>query len=228
MKVNMKSQWFVLSVLTMLSVLAWQTGWGQEPAERPVPGDSPYDTRIGGPEMGMPRGMMPGFAVRGSYEMAAAIGKTVESLRNADDDETKAKAEKQLRELLRNYFGEDMARREKELEAMENRLTKLKEQLARRRDKMNEILDLQVKVLVNEADGLGFFSIGPSSESQPTRNSYWYDGSPPSNAVAQPPAAPVVSRIIAAPAGPPTDPTRPTKTFEAPLERVEPAPTRSR
>jgi hypothetical protein len=159
---------------------------------------------------------------------AAEIRKAAEALRDAKDEEAKDKAKEHLRELLRNYFGEDMVRREKELEAMENRLKKLKEQLARRRDKMNEILDLQVKVLVNEADGLGFFSSGPSSESQPTRNSYWYYGSPRSNAVTPPPEAPVPSRIIAAPTGQPTDPTPPAETIEPPLEPVQTTPIQSR
>ena len=105
-----------------------------------------------------------------------AIRKAAEELRDAEG-EAKAKAEANLRELLTSYFGEDMARREKELEAMQNRLKKLQEQLAKRRDKRQEIVDLQIKVLTNEADGLGFFSNNSSPSGlplAPERPYYFY------------------------------------------------------
>jgi hypothetical protein len=51
-----------------------------------------------------------------------------------------------------------MAQRKKELEQLEKRLANLREQLDRRKTKKSEIVDLQMKVLLNEADGLGFFS----------------------------------------------------------------------
>ena len=50
-----------------------------------------------------------------------------------------------------------MERREKELADVEERVTKLRSTLQRRREKKRDILDLQMEVLLNEADGLGFF-----------------------------------------------------------------------
>jgi hypothetical protein len=44
------------------------------------------------------------------------------------------------------------------LEGIAARLQKLQAQLDRRREKKQEIIDLQVKLAVNEAEGLGFFS----------------------------------------------------------------------
>jgi hypothetical protein len=137
--------------------------------------------------------------------------KAVEALREADDDKAKSKAENRLRDLLTEYFGEDMKRRDAELKEMEKRLKKLQEQLALRSEKMDEIVDLQMKVLVNQANGLGFFSNGPASESQPGHNPYWYfrprlqPGVPVlSSAVPAEPTAPP-RPVRAAPVAPPTD-----------------------
>jgi hypothetical protein len=76
----------------------------------------------------------------------------------AEDDEAKDRAKEKLEQLLDDYFDEDMKRREQELEQIEERVKKLQAQLDRRREKRREIVDLQLQVLLNEADGLGFFS----------------------------------------------------------------------
>jgi hypothetical protein len=93
----------------------------------------------------------------------AELRKAAEAVRDAEDDEDRGQAESKLRELLEDSFDEDMERRKESLIEMESRLKKLQRQLERRREKMEEIVDLQMKVLVNEADGLGFFSGGPST-----------------------------------------------------------------
>jgi hypothetical protein len=85
------------------------------------------------------------------------------ALRDAKDDVAKADAKTQLTNLLNNYFEEDMRRREEELAKIEARLKDLREQAARRREKKSEIVDLQIKVLLNEVEGLGFFSEAAST-----------------------------------------------------------------
>ena len=50
--------------------------------------------------------------------------------------------------------------REAELSKLETRLKRLHEQLDRRRQARGEIIQLEVKVLTNEAAGLGFSSEG--------------------------------------------------------------------
>ena len=90
--------------------------------------------------------------------MVAKIRKAAEELRDAKDDDAHEKANSKLRDLLDQYFEEDMTRRQKELESIEARLQKLHAQLDRRRAKKQEIIDLQVKMSANEADGLGFYS----------------------------------------------------------------------
>lgn len=81
-----------------------------------------------------------------------------DAVQNAKGDEEKATARKKLNELVDKCFDDDMVQRQKELEQLEKRLSQLREQLDRRKNKKSEIVDLQLKVLLNEADGLGFFS----------------------------------------------------------------------
>jgi hypothetical protein len=76
--------------------------------------------------------------------------------------EAKKKVEltKQLEAVVAEGFDEDMKIREGELSKLEERLNKLRAQLDRRRKAKSEIIQLEVKVLLNEAAGLGF-SNGP-------------------------------------------------------------------
>jgi hypothetical protein len=90
-----------------------------------------------------------------------AIRQASEKLRDAEGDEARSEAEAELRNLLDQYFDDDLERREGELKEMEDRLAKLEQQLERRKSKKDEIVDLQVKVLVNQAHGLGFFTDMP-------------------------------------------------------------------
>lgn len=87
-----------------------------------------------------------------------ALQEVAERYSNSDDEQEKAQSLKKLRELTSQYFEEDMEIRQKELLDIQKRLEKLRAQLDRRRAKKDEIVDLQVKVAINEAEGLGFTS----------------------------------------------------------------------
>ena len=86
------------------------------------------------------------------------IRQAAEKLRDAEDDEGNASARQELAQTLGQYFDEDMAGREREVAKLEERLYKLRAQLERRRAKRQDIIELQIQVAVNEADGLGFLS----------------------------------------------------------------------
>jgi hypothetical protein len=77
-------------------------------------------------------------------------------LRQATDEAAKADLTKQLEAAVGKYFDEDLKNREGQLTELEERVSKLRAQLDRRRKAKGEITQLQTKVLVNEADGLGF------------------------------------------------------------------------
>jgi hypothetical protein len=92
-------------------------------------------------------------------ELQRAIEQHSAAIRDAANDEQKAAASSELRAALAQHFEEDLKHRQQELDKVAERLEKLRAQLARRREKKDEIVDLQVKVVVNEAEGLGFYRV---------------------------------------------------------------------
>ena len=134
------------------------------------------------------------------------VVKAAEKVRDAPDEAAKAAATKELTGLIDKYFEDDMTQREKELEAVtECGVARLKSQLNRRRSKKDEIVELQVKVAINDADGLGMntppggFTGGPAG---------WMGPSPMKIEV--PIAIPVAPTNTAVPAPPvPAEPFRP-------------------
>jgi hypothetical protein len=143
-----------------------------------------------------------------------AIRQVAEKLRDATSDEDKAKAQGELRRLLTEYFKKDWKRRKADLDEMEKRLGKLRDQLARRQAKMDEIVDLQIKVLINEADGMGFFSGDPRSDlmikgalDRSAKDRFYYHASPvmidaatPTSPAATAPSVPTATIAPVAPA----------------------------
>ena len=108
-------------------------------------------------------GGMGAYGGRGSYGMSPGdmmhrIREAAAALSEAKDDDAREEAERRLNNLLNEYFEEDMKRREEELANVERRVKELRDLLERRREKKEDIIELQVEVLRNEVDGLGFFS----------------------------------------------------------------------
>ncbi|MEX2306357.1 MAG: hypothetical protein WD738_02120 [Pirellulales bacterium] len=152
MKPYMINGWRVIAVAVAIGLVVLRASWAQERNERPTYGERPSAAAIA---------EYPHIKAMKFLEdpnSMTAIRNAAEELNDAEDDDAKGKAEERLRELLSNYFEDDMARRQTELEDIEKRLSKLREQLDRRRTKKQDIIDLQVKVLINEAEGLGFFN----------------------------------------------------------------------
>jgi hypothetical protein len=132
------------------------------------------------------------------------IREAAKALVDAEDDDAREDAERNLNEQLDGYFEEDMKRREEELAGVERRVKELRELLERRREKKDDIIRLQVEVLQNEANGLGFFSAEGAGGASGGNVLFWQGpaaalplGHPPVQAV---PATPY------APGAPPTPP----------------------
>lgn len=116
------------------------------------------------PGMGMnpPPGMNPNDPlVKSQMEMSQALGDAIGEFRRAQGDDAKAAAQKKLVEALTKYFDADMKGREAGLQKVEAQVKLLRSQLDKRAGKKQEIIDLQIKLLENEADGLGFFGSPP-------------------------------------------------------------------
>jgi hypothetical protein len=156
-------------VLTIVAALAFV-----HPSQaQPGPGSGPRSGSDANPlaaERRLKRGG--GLVVEAVLDASegATIRTIVGQLGEAPDAE-KAALMKKLELAVSNQFGRDMEYRESELTKLEERLNKLRQQLERRRRAKNEIIELQIKVLVNEAEGLGFGGNSSASES-------WYELDP--------------------------------------------------
>ena len=61
-----------------------------------------------------------------------------------------------MRKVLGELFERRMKQREGHLQQLEGRLNKLRAQFKRQREAKVDVIDLRVKTLINEAQGIGF------------------------------------------------------------------------
>jgi hypothetical protein len=89
-----------------------------------------------------------------SQEKAASA---LKSYSDAETDEQRTAAENDLQAAVSEQFEVLMKSREAQIADLKARLDKLTDQLQKRRDAKEQIVKLRVQVLVNEAEGLGFY-----------------------------------------------------------------------
>jgi hypothetical protein len=94
---------------------------------------------------------------RSKGDVAGSIRDAAAAVSAAEDSEAKTAAEKKLADALDKVFEDDLKRREGDLVKIEERLKKLRALVALRREKKQEIIDLQRNVVLHEAEGLGFY-----------------------------------------------------------------------
>jgi len=85
-----------------------------------------------------------------------AFHQAVENLKSAKSDADKTNATNEISKLLETSFQRDFERRELEIAHVEARVKKLRDQIEKRKKAKDDILNLRLKTIVNEADGLGF------------------------------------------------------------------------
>lgn len=79
------------------------------------------------------------------------------AIKAAGTEEERQQATEKLDPLLNEYFDKDMEQRKQELADIKERVATLEKQLQQREAAKGDIVALQKKVIINEADGLGFF-----------------------------------------------------------------------
>ena len=94
------------------------------------------------------------------------IRRVMDELRHTEDATKKTNLTKQLESAVTKCFDADLKSRETELSKIEERVKKLRTQLDRRRAARSDIIQLQLKVLANDAEGLGF-STGTDFQNNP-------------------------------------------------------------
>ncbi len=115
---------------------------------------------MGGGMMGGGMGPAMGEVVQGPLgpQFQQRLGEETRKLRQAATPEEKQQATEALGKLLGEYFDSDMQRRQADLDKVRQRVARLEELLNKRQAAKQEIVDLQLKTMVNESEGLGFFS----------------------------------------------------------------------
>lgn len=91
-----------------------------------------------------------------SHRESMRLRRLLEQLSDTTDEKKKAELTKELTAEIEKSFDADMKVREEEFADLEQRVKKLRTLLDRRSKAKNDIVALEVKVLVNEAEGLGF------------------------------------------------------------------------
>jgi hypothetical protein len=71
-------------------------------------------------------------------------------------EEDRASARKVVAGYLAAEFEQDLSVRQKQLKALEDQVTKLKAQLEKRAGSKGELIELRLKLIENETDGLAF------------------------------------------------------------------------
>ncbi len=88
--------------------------------------------------------------------VAQATREALRAIRSAKTEEEKQNAARLLALVLAKAFDRDLERREKEVSEIEGRVRKLRDQVEKRRKAKDEIVNLRLRTIVNEAEGLGF------------------------------------------------------------------------
>ena len=113
-------------------------------------------------------------------ELAAAkkLQEAIDLLKSAKDDEARKAATGIIQEQLNSQFDRDVEQREKELVEVEQRVKTLREQLDKRKSLRDDIIDLRLKTIQNDAEGLGFpgeGTPGAVSHIQPETNGFFQE-----------------------------------------------------
>jgi hypothetical protein len=141
----------------------------------PARAQEPWEERIEAPRVVIEEHMIDGQVVRierevGEKSPEQRLQSAIEAFlqaKESENTEAQAEARKQLATTIENYFDADLQRRQQELEQVEMRVRKLRAQLEQRRAKKQELVDLQMQVILNEADGMRFFGNSGSRGNSP-------------------------------------------------------------
>ena len=120
---------------------------------QPEPANQTFNTYQGSPTY------PPSNSDRKVQQWQARIQQYIRQLHQIDDPEKRKPILSQIKNLLNTYFQHDLKTRSQAIDQLEARVKKLRSQVEKRRKSGQKILDLQMQLIINEADGLGFMSM---------------------------------------------------------------------
>jgi hypothetical protein len=175
----MKPKLVIIGAIVAASLFSIRTNWSQ--AQQANPGD-PFVPRPGAtaaPANEQSPHEVDGFLMEkivrrrrasgevGNRDKLREVQNLASELKSANepdskvDEKQKAELAKKLETAVGALFDSDLAEREQQLAQVEQQLKNLRTVLDRRRQAKAEIIQLEVKVLTNEAAGLGFSAPEP-------------------------------------------------------------------
>ena len=103
-----------------------------------------------------------------------ALSQAVDKFKSAKNDAEKTSATNEISQVLEKWFKRDLERRENQISEIETRVKKLRDQIDKRKKAKDEIINLRLKTIINEANGLGFpGAVDQESEADPwSRNNF--------------------------------------------------------
>ena len=143
-----------------------------------------YGDGLGGPGVMPGAGGQMGMGPASPPDARQIAMKKINRFRSklASPDEDRAEVEKQLRSALSEYFIADLQHRVQELDAVKARVQEMEARLQKRLDLKQEAIDLQLKRMQHEADGLEFVvpneADASAGMSGPSMGGEGYTGSP--------------------------------------------------
>jgi hypothetical protein len=144
----------VLSLGLLGSIASAQPGPVDQPIEETTSGG--YG-EMGGNPYGRDR-MMGEYGVRRIDPRQTQ--KLIEGWKNSKEGAEREKLETELRALLRREFASRLAVHEREIKKLEEKVRQLRERLALRKDKQEDIVDHRLQQILRDAQGLGWGSEG--------------------------------------------------------------------
>jgi hypothetical protein len=168
-----KVSWFV--VVTLLLGGGWFCSgtWAQTPFQVPVnPQDSRPQTTAAPAEAPAGATFPSAAAPAGGHEQSQLkvtleLNGLIKQLRDAKIDPAKQAAMKSIRQLLERAFDRDISRREDDVSEIEGRIRMLREQIEKRKKAKDDIVGLELKTILNEAEGLGFPGLNDAGTTPP-------------------------------------------------------------
>ncbi len=175
----MKPKLVIIGAIVAASLISIRTNWSQ--AQQESPGDPfvPRARAAAAPANEQSPHEVDGFLMEkiarrrrasgevGNRDKLREVQNLASELKSANepdskvDEKKKAEMTKRLETAVGGIFDSDMTEREQQLAQVEQQLKNLRAVLDRRRRAKAEIIQLEVKVLTNEAAGLGFSAPGP-------------------------------------------------------------------
>ena len=93
---------------------------------------------------------------REEQELQGQVRELVAKIKENDDSSKEAELRTELKSLLEKVFDARLTPREKQIKALEEQLAELRNSIDERKQRKDEIVELKLKSLVNQAKGLGF------------------------------------------------------------------------